>query len=457
MNPEDWHYASLRASLALAGDGAAADRRTVPPRTEARHHMYDKKGREKLGRIGADIQKIIDVAKAENNRGLTSDEREKFHALETDYTRQEARITANEAGGQINELPGIEELRDTYRTSRHDQRELYGSPHDQAFSTYLRHGINALDDDQRGLVLAGADIGAMSRLNFKNVTSTTAPSQGGVLIPAGFAAELVQAMRWFGGIDGVVAEFRTDSGNPWPYPTVDDTSNQGRIIGQNVQVTQTDPVFSSVTFQAYIGSSDLCLIPISLMEDSYFDLNRLIADLLGTRLGRLLNNKCTVGTGTNEPTGIVTDTVAAGNILTLATGSTTAIAYNDLVNLEHAVNPAYRYNPATRFMFSDAVLKLLKKLVDSSARPLWQPGLTASFRDGAAVDLAASKPTILDHPYIINQDMASPAANAYSMIFGDLNNFKLRKVGTPTVLRLVERYADWAREFFFAPAFSPAV
>jgi HK97 family phage major capsid protein len=89
------------------------------------------------------------------------------------------------------------------------------------------------------------------------------------------------------------------------------------------------------------------------------------------------------------------------------------------------------------------MLKLLKLLVDGQSRPLWQPGLTASFETGASVNLLDSKPKILDHPYIINQDMAAPAANAYSMLFGDVSNYILRKVGTPTVLRLVERYADY--------------
>jgi HK97 family phage major capsid protein len=114
------------------------------------------------------------------------------------------------------------------------------------------------------------------------------------------------------------------------------------------------------------------------------------------------------------------------------------------VDLEHSIDPVYRYTPSTRFMFSDTELKLIKKLVDGNNRPLWQPGLTASFREGAAVDLVASKPTILDHPYVINQDMATPAASAYSVLFGEMDAFKVREVaGGTTVMVLRERYADY--------------
>jgi HK97 family phage major capsid protein len=421
--------------------------------------MYAKSLREQLPRLAAAMQAIIDKAKGENNRGLTSEERERFHALETDYTALEDSIKLAERSDSIasrlNDPDGrtpavtehdVEQLRDEFRTNPRQQAKK--SPHDRAFSKYLRHGMQALDTDERKVM--GMPVSLASGA-IQNAQSGTTGSQGGYIIPQGFSGQLEEAKKWFGGIEGVVDKFTTETGNPFPWPTINDTTNKGRIIGQNVQVTETDFTFGQVTFNAYIGSSDLVLIPLALMQDSYFDLDALTARLLGTRLGRLYNWKCTVGTGNSEPTGIVTAAVAAGNINQFPTGETTAIAYNDLINTEGVVDPAYRYNPSSLWMMPDAQLKLLKKLVDGNNRPLWQPGLTASFREGAAVDLVASKPTILDHPYVINQDMASPAANAYSLLFGDVSTFKVREVaGGTTVLRLVERYADYLQVGFIA-------
>jgi HK97 family phage major capsid protein len=159
---------------------------------------------------------------------------------------------------------------------------------------------------------------------------------------------LEDAKKWFGGIEGVVGKFTTGTGNPWPWPTVNDTANKGRIIGQNVQVTETDFVFGQVTFNAYIGSSDLVLIPLALMEDSFFNLDAFTARLLGTRLGRLYNQKCTIGSGSAEPTGIVTAAVTAGNTYTFPTGNSTGITYGALVNVEHSVDPAYGSIPRPR-------------------------------------------------------------------------------------------------------------
>jgi HK97 family phage major capsid protein len=47
--------------------------------------------------------------------------------------------------------------------------------------------------------------------------------------------------------------------------------------------------------------------------------------------------------------------------------------------------------------------------------------------------------------------MAAPAASQYSMLFGDFSTFKVREVaGGTTVLRLVERYADFLQVGFIA-------
>lgn len=429
--------------------------------------IFAKKQREELDRLATQMRDYLARIDA-SGHGWTSTEREEYGKMEADYTSREETIAAMERsdaridalarplngdgrGPQIAD-PEVEkyiaEFRMTSKALAEKRKRIQADPHERAFSNYLHQptrfgdGLSGLDEKDRNV---------LSRLSIQNAQSGSVGSQGGYLIPQGFSDQLEAAMKWYGGVEGVVGEFATATGNPWPWPTVNDTTNKGRIIGQDVQVTETDFVFGQVTFNAYIGSSDLVLIPLALMEDSYFDMDALTARLLGIRLGRLLNNMCTVGTGSAQPTGIVTAAVAAGNTYQCPTGETASIAYSDLVNLEHSVDPDYRYNPATRWMFPDLMLKLLKKLVDGNNRPLWQPGLTASFREGAAVDLIAAKPTILDHPYLINQDMAAPAANAYTMLFGDMSTFKLRRVaGGLTLLRLVERYADYLQVGFIA-------
>lgn len=439
----------------------------------------DKKGREQLDRLATQMRDFMARIDAQN-RPWTGEERTEYTRMEEDYTGQEAMVAARErsedrlsflrepapgSGPQVIALNPqqfqelLSEFRMTPVKAKARVEAMTPRPGDssdvvmqklhlKAFSSYLRQPTHCKTIEG----LSGEDASVLTEITkVMNAQSGNVGSQGGYVIPQGFSKDLFEAMKWFGGIDGVVDEFDTASGNPWPWPTVNDTMNKGRIIGQNAQVVETDIVFGQVTFNAYIGSSDFVLIPYALMEDSYFDLNGLAARLLGIRLGRLKNYQCTVGTGVGGPTGIVTAVVANGTVLVLPNGNTASISYGSLVDLEHSVDPAYRYNPATRWMFGDSMLKLIKKLVDGNNRPLWQPGLTASFRDGAAVDLTASRPTILDHPYVINQDMPTPAASANTIVFGDMNCFKVRNVaGGVTVQRLVERFADYMQVGFQA-------
>jgi HK97 family phage major capsid protein len=405
--------------------------------------------KQKMDRLSIQIRDLLNRIDVDG-RPWTSSEREKYGRMEAEYSQYEEQLAAiqksEKRSGSVDALASgarisdtdLGEILDEFRLTPGQKRARLNAQdgHSRAFSALLRHGERLGPEDRQTLNQANG--------GYRNAMSTTVGTQGGDLVPQGFSNMLEEAKKWFGGIEGTVERFPTGTGNTLPWPTINDTANKGRIIGENVQTVETDLVFSTVSFSAYIGSSDLILIPLALIQDSYFDLDALAARLLGIRLGRLYNNKCTVGTGTNEPTGIVTAATNAGNVYTMPTGNTASITYAGLVNLQHSVDPSYRENPSSKFMFSDTFLKLLKLLVDSNNRPLWQPGLTASFANGANVNLGGAHPKILENEYIINQDMAVPATSAYSALFGDLSTFKVREVaGGTTVLVLRERYADY--------------
>lgn len=415
----------------------------------------DKQNRERLNRLSTQMNGWLDRIEASGRKGLNADERIEWDRMVANHSDLEDLIRENEGGAQASlgrhgggprvsdvDLP---EIQDTFRLSPGERRLRSQNPHQAAFSAYLRRGLAGLDDEHRALIQNKlVSFGAGEVPLVLNAQSTLTGSSGGALIPQGFSQILEEAKKWFGGIEGVVDKLSTGSGNPMPYPTLNDTTNRGRLVGQNVQMVETDLTFSSITFGAFIGSSDLILVPLALIEDSYFDVDALVARQLGIRLGRLFNYYCTQGTGTTQPMGIVNAVVNSGNILQLTTGNTASIAYSNLVDLEHSVDPAYRYNPASRWMFSDTMLKLIKKLVDQSGRPLWQPGLTASFETGPGFPGLVSTPKILEHEYVINNDLAAPSAGAYSMLFGDMSTFKVREVASgTTVLVLRERYADY--------------
>lgn len=118
--------------------------------------------------------------------------------------------------------------------------------------------------------------------------------------------------------------------------------------------------------------------------------------------------------------------------------SATAIAADELFDLVHSVDPAYRKGAG--FMFHDNVLLTIRKLKDGNGQYLWTAGLQAGEAD-----------RILGYGYTVNQHMASAVAStAKTVIFGQLSKYKIRDVRGLRLRRLVERYAESDQEGFVA-------
>ena len=84
-------------------------------------------------------------------------------------------------------------------------------------------------------------------------------------------------------------------------------------------------------------------------------------------------------------------------------------------------------------MMNDASFKVIKKLKDSTGRPIFIPGYDGL--GGAAPD------TILGYPVTINNHMPVMAANAKSILFGDFSFYIIRDVVSATEM---QRYTDSA-------------
>lgn len=260
-------------------------------------------------------------------------------------------------------------------------------------------------------------------------------AEGGYTVPEGFVNNLEANMLYFGPMMQVADIIRTDSGNDLPWPTADDTSNTGAQLDEATTIgTSVDPSFAVITWKAFKFSSKLVKVSAELLEDSAFDLAMTVSEMLGQRLGRILNTKFTTGAGGGTtPGGIVTDASAG-----VTAAGTTAITTDEIINLEHSVDIAYRRNAA--YMMHDNVMLYIRKLKDSENRYLFQSNL----REGAPDQING-------RPVYINNDMASSiTASAKTVLFGQLDKYKVRQVREIRLRRLVERYADTDEEGFVA-------
>lgn len=251
---------------------------------------------------------------------------------------------------------------------------------------------------------------------------------GGYTIDTELLPELVKALKSYSGIFQAARIKRTAEGNTLYIATEDDTATEATLTAEAASITVQDLTFGQKQLDAYSYKS-MMKVSWELMQDSSFNMEQEIRSAMGPRFGRALNSSCTTGTGSSQPNGVVT-----ASTLGVTTASATAFTMNEITDLIHSVDPAYRMSPTCGFMFNDVVLAAIKKLAigSSDARSLWMP----SYREG-------EPDRIEGYRYWINQGMDSTINTASKlMLFGDFDFYVIRIVQDLLIIRLNERFAD---------------
>lgn len=277
-----------------------------------------------------------------------------------------------------------------------------------AVALYLRHGNN---------------VSAEQAVAIRNAMSTTTAAEGGFTVPTEVAAMVVESLKAFGGMRDVAEILTTESGAALSYPTSDGTAEEGEIVGENAAAGAGDITFGSAALNPFKYSSKKIALPVELIQDSAIDVVAFVVARLAQRLGRITNKHYTIGTGTGQPFGVV-PRATSGKVGT--TGQTLTVTYDDLVDLEHSVNSAYRNGAA--FMMADTSVRTIRKIKDTAGRPIFTPSYEAGGTAGG-FDL------LLGRRVVVNDDMAPMAANARSIVFGQLNQYKIRDVAGSVVMR----------------------
>lgn len=280
------------------------------------------------------------------------------------------------------------------------------------FDKWCRNGEKGLTDEEQRIVY--------------NTMSTTTGSEGGYTVPTTVASNILDALKAYGGMRSLADVIRTGSGEAMNFPTSDGTAEEGEIVGENASATDADASFGTKPLPVYKYSSKVVTVPWELLQDSSADIEGFIRGRLQTRLGRITNRHFTVGSGVGQPTGIIT-AATVGKIG--AVSAVAAITYDDLVDLEHSVDPAYRANG--KWSFHDDMLKLIRKVKDTSGRPIFVPGYDQG-NPGGAPD------RLLNRDITVNQHIAVPAPAAKSIAFGDFSYYKIRDVLAVSLFRFTD-------------------
>jgi len=220
-------------------------------------------------------------------------------------------------------------------------------------------------------------------------------------------------------------------GRTFNIPTVDDTAVTAVAHTEGTQPTDDggkDATFGQKSVGAFAFDSEWIRWSAELNADSILNMESLLGELIGERLGRIANSKLTTGSGSSDVEGIVTNS-GAGKV----TAATNAVTSDEIIDLIHSVDPAYRTSAATAIMMNDSTLAAVRKLKDGNGNYLWQMG---NYQAGVPQN-------ILGYNVVVNQAMAGlgDGVSSKAMLFGDMSKFYVRKVGAPSLYVARERFA----------------
>lgn len=353
---------------------------------------------------------------------------DEYDAIVADADREERACRAQREADQRREQQEREE-RENRRPGQEERSHMPGGDvseeYREAFRQYLASGadINELDTEARDAIRRG--------YREERAQSSGSGAQGGFLVPTTLANYINIAAAAHGPMmDGDIAtEINLANGAPFEIPTVDDTEEEANAHDEGdegVDDGSGDIVIGKASLLAYALVTPWIKWSFELAQDSAFGFESLLGKLIGERLGRTGNKWLTVGTGVNQPLGFVTG-APVGKEAT----SASELTFDDIIDLEHSIDPAYRNGPKVRFQMHDQSVKYLRKIKDTNGRYIWSDGDVTK----------GIERTLNSKPVSFNQAMAEIGAGTKPIAFGDFSEYYVRKVGNPLL--------GVAREKFF--------
>jgi HK97 family phage major capsid protein len=379
--------------------------------------------REQMANIATEARaKLSEVTDATDETRAADVERE-FDAMMADHDKLSARADRME---KVEKALRAGEAVDFDKRPSFEGRsapavdEGFKMDYRSAFAEMIAAGGDAYVD---------AEVRSVLRENRTQVAGTD--SAGGYTVPTELATFIEKSMIATGPMYGneLFTVINSADGRTFNIPTVDDTAVTAVAHTEGTQPTDDggkDATFGQKAVGAFAFDSEWIRWSAELNADSILNMESLLGELVGERLGRIANSKLTTGSGSSDVEGIVTNSGVGKTAA--ATGAVTA---DEIIDLIHSVDPAYRNSPATAIMMNDSTLAAVRKLKDGDGNYLWQMG---NYQAGVPQNL-------LGYDVVVNQAMASLGTGNKVMLFGDMSKFYVRKVGAPSIYIARERFA----------------
>lgn len=362
------------------------------------------------------IQELIENRKKlwEGAKAFVESKRDKDGLLSDEdiktYNEMEAKIKA--LGDEINRMK---------------DRELLENELKKATSTPLTQKPGMNDELKTGRASDAykkAMFNAL-RTNFRqvsNILQEGIDSSGGYLVPEEYDTRLIQGL--------------TDENILRKLGTIIKTSGEHKI-----NIAGTKPAaawieegealsFGDATFNQVILDAHKLHVAVKVTEellyDNAFGLENYLIDQFAKALANAEEDAFLNGNGEGKPLGIFAST--GGGEVAVTTASSTAITYDEIVNLVYALKRPYRKN--AKFILNDQTIATLRKLKDGNGQYIWQPALQAGEPD-----------RLLGYEVLTSAYVPNIEAGAAVIAFGDFSYYNIGDRGVRSFAELKELFA----------------
>jgi HK97 family phage major capsid protein len=350
---------------------------------------YIRQQAEARAKAWEEAKALLDSAAAEK-RDLSGEENQTYDRIMADLDQRSAVI-------------------DTIKAQT--EREERAAEAMKGFESQVKPAVSvpAIDESELIRSLARGEIRSHS-FEKRDVTkgSTGAP------VPTSFYDNVVLLARKIGPLLETSTIINTAGGENLQIPSLSAYST-GTVSSEAAAIGESDPTFNAFKTLGAYKYSFLTQISREMVEDAGVDILGFLSQNVGNALGFAVNGALTTGTGTVQPTGIVT---AAGSGITGSTAVSGAFTADNLIDLVYSVDTAGRTLPGTGWMMNAKSIGAVRKLKDTAGNYVFSPALSADKRD-----------LILGYEVYENPGMADPATSAKSVLFGHLPSYFVRTVG----------------------------
>jgi HK97 family phage major capsid protein len=348
---------------------------------------YIKQQHEARQKAWHEAKALLDGAAAEK-RDLTAEENAKYENISADLDSRAKVIETLKADAE---------------------REIRAAESMQGFENQARPVAEVRNEKNDADAIRALARGEIRSYNFEKRDVTKGST--GSPVPTSFYDQVILLARTVGPMLETSTILNTAGGENLQIPSLSAYST-GTVTSEGNAIGESDPTFNNfVTLGAY-KYSFLTQVSRELVEDAGVDILGFLATQTGNAMGYAVNNALTVGTGTVQPNGIVTQ---AGSAVTGTSLNPTA---DNLIDLVYSIETVGRRLPGTGFQMNSASIANVRKLKDGSGQYLFTPSLSADARD-----------LLLGYPIFENPAMASAASAAKPVIFGNLPSYYVRQVG----------------------------